>query len=50
MRSVPPGTQLMSAAMDAARRREVSRVIFGDLFLADIRAYREASFASTGTP
>src|SRR5271154_92291 len=40
--------QLMSAAMDAARQRDVSRVIFGDLFLEDIRAYREASLAGTG--
>lgn len=40
--------QLMSAAMDAARQWDVSRVIFGDLFLEDIRAYREASLAGTG--
>ena len=44
----PVYEQLMSAAMDAARRQDVSRVIFGDLFLEDIRAYREASLAGTG--
>lgn len=44
----PVYEQLMSAAMDAARQRNVSRVIFGDLFLEDIRAYREASLAGTG--
>ena len=44
----PVYEQLMSAAMDAARQRDVSRVIFGDLFLEDIRAYREASLAGTG--
>ena len=44
----PVYEQLMSAAMNAARQRDVSRVIFGDLFLADIRAYREASLAGTG--
>lgn len=40
--------QLMSAAIQAARRQDVSRLVFGDLFLADIRAYREASLAGTG--
>jgi uncharacterized protein (TIGR00290 family) len=40
--------QLMSAAMDAARQQDVSQIIFGDLFLADIRAYREASLTGTG--
>ncbi len=44
----PVYEQLMSAAMDAARQRDVSRVIFGDLFLEDVRAYREASLAGTG--
>jgi len=40
--------QLMSAALDAARQQDVSQVIFGDLFVADIRAYREASLAGSG--
>jgi uncharacterized protein (TIGR00290 family) len=40
--------RLMSAALDTARQQEVSQVIFGDLFLADIRSYREASLAGTG--
>jgi uncharacterized protein (TIGR00290 family) len=44
----PVYEQLMSAATDAARRQDVSQIIFGDLFLADIRAYREASLAGTG--
>jgi diphthamide synthase (EF-2-diphthine--ammonia ligase) len=38
----------MSVALDAGRRQDVSRIIFGDLFLADIHAYREASLAGTG--
>jgi uncharacterized protein (TIGR00290 family) len=41
----PVYEQLMSAAMDAARQRDVSQIIFGDLFLEDVRAYREASVA-----
>ena len=44
----PVYEQLTSMAMDTARQRDVSRVIFGDLFLEDIRAYREASLAGTG--
>jgi uncharacterized protein (TIGR00290 family) len=40
--------QRMSAAIDAARRQGVERMVFGDLFLQDIRAYREASLAGTG--
>jgi len=44
----PVYEQQMSAAMDAARQREVTQIIFGDLFLEDIRAYREASLAGTG--
>ena len=49
----PVYEQLMSAAMATAPQQEVSRIIFGDLFLADIRAYREASLAGrhdTGLP
>jgi len=44
----PVYERLMSGAIDAARQRDVSRMVFGDLFLADIRAYREASLAGTG--
>jgi uncharacterized protein (TIGR00290 family) len=40
--------QRMSAAVGAARQQGVERMVFGDLFLADIRAYREASLAGTG--
>lgn len=40
--------QLTSTAMDAARQGEVSQVIFGDLFLEDIRGYREESLAGVG--
>jgi diphthamide synthase (EF-2-diphthine--ammonia ligase) len=39
----PVYERLMSEAIDAARQQDVSRMVFGDLFLADIRAYREAS-------
>ncbi|WP_181784404.1 Dph6-related ATP pyrophosphatase [Pseudonocardia pini] len=35
-------------AWAAARAAGVDTVVFGDLFLADIRAYRERSLASTG--
>jgi uncharacterized protein (TIGR00290 family) len=35
----------MAAAMDAARDAAVTHVVFGDLFLADVRAYREAQLA-----
>lgn len=37
----------MAAAMAAATADGVSRVIFGDLFLADVRAYRERTLADT---
>jgi uncharacterized protein (TIGR00290 family) len=40
--------QAMSAAMAQARAEEVRHVIFGDLFLEDIRAYREARLAACG--
>ena len=36
------------AALDAARERGVSHVVFGDLFLEDIRAYRERLLARHG--
>lgn len=38
----------MARALAEARARGVSRVVFGDLFLADVRAYREAKMAGTG--
>ena len=38
----------MSAAMDRARAEEVRHVVFGDLFLEDIRAYRESQLAACG--
>src|SRR5512138_1058673 len=38
----------MASALAEARARGVSRVVFGDLFLADVRAYREAKMAGTG--
>ena len=38
----------MARALAAERAAGVSHVVFGDLFLADIRAYREAKLAGTG--
>jgi uncharacterized protein (TIGR00290 family) len=38
----------MARALAEARAAGVSRVVFGDLFLADVRAYREAKMASSG--
>jgi diphthamide synthase (EF-2-diphthine--ammonia ligase) len=38
----------MAAAMAQARAEGISHVIFGDLFLADVRAYREQKLAGTG--
>ena len=38
----------MAAAMDAAKARGITHVIFGDLFLEDIRAYREEKLAAIG--
>jgi uncharacterized protein (TIGR00290 family) len=38
----------MGAALAAARAEGVTHVVFGDLFLADVRAYREAQLAGTG--
>src|SRR5688500_6085706 len=40
--------QAMGAALAAARDRGVSCVLFGDLFLADLRAYREQKLAGIG--
>ena len=38
----------MAAAMDAAKARGITHVVFGDLFLEDIRAYREAKLKEIG--
>jgi uncharacterized protein (TIGR00290 family) len=38
----------MAHALEAARAQGVTRVVFGDLFLEDIRAYRESRLAGTG--
>ena len=38
----------MAAALDDAKHAGVTHVIFGDLFLEDIRAYREQKLADTG--
>ena len=40
--------QAMSEAMERARAEGVYHVVFGDLFLEDIRAYREKQLASCG--
>ena len=40
--------QKMAAAMGAAKAVGVTHVIFGDLFLVDLRAYREAQLAKVG--
>jgi uncharacterized protein (TIGR00290 family) len=38
----------MAAAMERAKTEGISHVVFGDLFLEDVRAYREARLAPTG--
>src|SRR5581483_5759480 len=38
----------MAAAVAAAKARGISHIIFGDLFLRDIRAYREQKLAGSG--
>ena len=38
----------MAAALADAKRQGVTHAIFGDLFLADVRAYREQKLAGTG--
>jgi uncharacterized protein (TIGR00290 family) len=37
-----------AAALEAAKRDGVTQVVFGDLFLADVRAYREAQLSRLG--
>ena len=38
----------MAAALETARERGVTAVAFGDLFLEDVRRYREEKLAPTG--
>ena len=38
----------MAAAIEDAKARGVTHMIFGDLFLEDVRAYRERQLAGTG--
>ena len=38
----------MAAALEQSKRDGVTHVIFGDLFLQDVRAYRESKLAGTG--
>jgi diphthamide synthase (EF-2-diphthine--ammonia ligase) len=38
----------MAAALAEARQAGVTRMIFGDLFLRDVRSYREQKLAGTG--
>jgi uncharacterized protein (TIGR00290 family) len=38
----------MAAALESAKRGGISHVVFGDLFLEDIRAYRESRLAEIG--
>ena len=40
--------QTMAAAMNAAKAEGIEAIIFGDLFLEDIRTYREAMLRPTG--
>ena len=40
--------QAMADALASAAARGVTHVVFGDLFLADVRAYREAQLARAG--
>jgi uncharacterized protein (TIGR00290 family) len=38
----------MQAAVDAARCEGISAIVYGDMFLSDVRAYREQALAGTG--
>ena len=38
----------MAVVIDEARRQGIEAMAFGDLFLADVRAYRERQLAGTG--
>ena len=39
---------LFRSAMQGARGRGITHIVFGDLFLEDVRAYREAKLMGTG--
>jgi uncharacterized protein (TIGR00290 family) len=41
-------TAAMREAVEEARRQGITHMVFGDLFLEDIRAYRETQLAGTG--
>ena len=51
---IPPGCvnadyeRRMGAAVAEARAEGITRVVFGDIFLEDVRAYRERMLAGTG--
>jgi diphthamide synthase (EF-2-diphthine--ammonia ligase) len=38
----------MAATLDEARLQGITHIVFGDLFLEDVRAYREEKLAGTG--
>jgi len=38
----------MGRAIEAAKRQGVTQIVFGDLFLEDVRAYREKMLSGTG--
>lgn len=40
--------RIMSGVMERARSEGVTQIAFGDLFLEDVRAYRERNLAGTG--
>jgi uncharacterized protein (TIGR00290 family) len=40
--------QAMAGAIEEARRQGVTHMVFGDLFLEDVRAYRERQLSGTG--
>jgi len=40
--------QAMATALEVAKTREITHVVFGDLFLEDVRAYRVARMAEVG--
>jgi uncharacterized protein (TIGR00290 family) len=40
--------QAMAATLEVAKARAITHVVFGDLFLADVRAYRESRMAEIG--
>jgi len=44
----PVYEQKMAAALDVVRKQGVHHIVFGDLFLQDLRAYRETRLAEVG--